>query len=64
MRQQKKQEHGTIELDLAAKIQQDNDKRPIEPERIIIRSVQITQRSFLVNTQSAGWLNDGESLFS
>ena len=25
MRQQKKQEHGTMELDLAAKIQQDND---------------------------------------
>ena len=54
MRQQKKQEHGTMELDLAAKIQQDNDKRPIEPERIIIRGVQITRRSFLVNTQSAG----------
>ena len=54
MRQLKKQEQGTIELDLAAKIQQDNVKRTIEPERIIIRVVQNTQCSFLVNIQSAG----------
>ena len=46
MRQQKKQEHGTMELDLAAKIQQDNDNRPIESERIIIPVVQNTQCSF------------------
>lgn len=47
MRQQKKQEHETMELDLAAKIHKISTIKAIEPKLIVIPPVGQTQCSFL-----------------